>query len=61
MENRQQGQNEVDLPMTRVDIADYLGLSIETVSRMLTRLKSLSAISFLTSRRVILRDLSALS
>jgi CRP-like cAMP-binding protein len=46
--------------MTRVDIADYLGLSIETVSRMLTRLKSLSAISFLTSRRVILRDLSAL-
>src|SRR5450759_350112 len=60
MKNRQQGQNEVDLPMTRVDIADYLGLSIETVSRMLTRLKSLSAISFLTSRRVILRDLSAL-
>jgi CRP/FNR family nitrogen fixation transcriptional regulator len=58
MKNRTQGQNEVDLPMTRLDIADYLGLSIETVSRVLTRLKGASAISFLTSRRVILRDLS---
>jgi CRP/FNR family nitrogen fixation transcriptional regulator len=61
MKNRQQGQNEIDLPMTRLDIADYLGLSIETVSRVLMRLKRASAISLPTSRRVILRDLSVLN
>jgi CRP/FNR family nitrogen fixation transcriptional regulator len=61
MVSRKQGQSEVDLPMPRQDIADYLGLTIETVSRVLTRLESASAISLLNYRRIVLRDLSALN
>ena len=32
--------NEIELQMSRQDIADYLGLTIETVSRTLTRLEN---------------------
>ena len=55
IQRRNQCQSEIDLPMPRSDIADYLGLTIETVSRALTRLKNTSTISMLTHRRVILR------
>ncbi len=36
---RGENPNEIVLPMTRMDIADFLGLTIETVSRTLTKLR----------------------
>ena len=53
--------NEIDLPMSRQDIADYLGLTIETVSRTLTQLENSATIAVPTSRRIVLRNRSALS
>jgi len=51
----------VELPMSRQDIADYLGLTIETVSRTLTSLESAAAIALPSSRRIVLRNHQALS
>jgi CRP/FNR family nitrogen fixation transcriptional regulator len=42
---------EIDLPMGRQDMADYLGLTIETVSRMLTQLQSEDVVAFPSTRR----------
>jgi len=52
---------EVELPMSRQDIADYLGLTIETVSRTLTQLEKGAAIAVPTSRRIVLRNRAALT
>ena len=52
--------DEIELPMSRQDIADYLGLTIETVSRTLTQLEKAHAIAVPTSRRIVLRDRAAL-
>jgi CRP/FNR family nitrogen fixation transcriptional regulator len=51
----------LELPMSRQDIADYLGLTIETVSRTLTQLQGTAAIALPASRRVVLRNRSALN
>lgn len=50
----------IELPMSRQDIADYLGLTIETVSRTMTQLVSEQAIGLPTSRRIVLRNARAL-
>lgn len=47
---------EIELPMSRQDIADYLGLTIETVSRTLTHLEEIGAISLRSARRILLED-----
>lgn len=45
------------LPMSRRDIADYLGLTLETVSRALSRLRWAGALDFIgTQREVRLLD-----
>ncbi|MEM9880718.1 MAG: replication/maintenance protein RepL, partial [Pseudomonadota bacterium] len=49
---------DIDLPMTRQDIADFLGLTMETISRTLSRLKSEGLISQRTSHCVTINDLS---
>lgn len=41
----------VDLPMARQDIADYLGLTVETVSRTLTHLQAEGIVQFDGCRR----------
>ncbi|NZA28479.1 Crp/Fnr family transcriptional regulator [Luteimonas sp. SJ-92] len=46
--------DRVDLPMTRNDIADHLGLTIETVSRSFTRLKQDGMIEFDAPRLITL-------
>ncbi|MDG4906098.1 MULTISPECIES: helix-turn-helix domain-containing protein [unclassified Mesorhizobium] len=52
MSERQGGLRQVELPMSRVDIGDYLGLTIETVSRVFTRLKEKGVIRLLSLRSV---------
>jgi CRP-like cAMP-binding protein len=46
----------IELPMSRRDIADYLGLTHETVSRTLTELENAAAIALPTARRIVLRN-----
>lgn len=50
-----QGRRLIDLAMSRVDIADYLGLTIETVSRTLTHLERTGAIAMANVRRIELK------
>ena len=45
---RPSAEGLVGLPMTRAEIADYLGLTIETVSRVLTRLKTSGVIRLIS-------------
>jgi CRP/FNR family transcriptional regulator, nitrogen fixation regulation protein len=60
MAARSPGRDEVDLPMTRQDIGEYLGLTIETVSRTLTRMQDAALIELAASRHVLLRQRPAL-
>jgi CRP/FNR family transcriptional regulator, nitrogen fixation regulation protein len=54
------GEIAVELPMSRTDMADYLGLTIETVSRTLTQLERDGVIAMPTCRHIELRNRAAL-
>ena len=58
---RSSGDNEIELSMTRRDIADYLGLTIETVSRTISQFENNALIGIASTRRIILRDRAALT
>lgn len=51
----------LNLPLTRSDIADFLGLTTETVSRQLSRLKNEDMIRLEGGRRVIIPDLDRMT
>lgn len=51
----------IRLPMTRADIADYLGLTIETVSRSLTRFRKEGLIEIRVPGEIAIRDHRALA
>lgn len=48
------------LPMTRADIADYLGLTIETVSRQITKMKTQKVIQLHDNRDIAVLDMERL-
>ena len=60
MNQRSGSTRKLDLAMPRHDIADYLGLTLETVSRMFAELKQMGTIKLESARRVHLLDLAAL-
>lgn len=60
MSARMGGSSVIDLAMPRHDIADYLGLTLETVSRMFAELKEMGTIRLESARRVHLLDKAAL-
>ena len=44
------------LPMCRRDIGDYLGLTLETVSRALSQLSEQGVLVFSSARQIVLRN-----
>ncbi|MGI9373465.1 MAG: Crp/Fnr family transcriptional regulator [Hyphomicrobiales bacterium] len=49
-----------ELPLTRNDMADYLGLTVETVSRQITRLKSAGVVVIEDNRKISVPDVERL-
>lgn len=52
--------DRLDLPMSRQDIADHLGLTIETISRTMTALRGEGIVLIPNSNQIVLRDMAAL-
>jgi CRP/FNR family transcriptional regulator, nitrogen fixation regulation protein len=58
MDKRLEGTGMMALPMSRRDIADYLGLTLETVSRALSHLRDQGVLEFskTSQREIVLRN-----
>lgn len=54
------GEVRFVLPMSRVDIADFLGLTVETVSRQITKLRSENIIEVVVNRQILVPDIHKL-
>jgi CRP/FNR family transcriptional regulator, nitrogen fixation regulation protein len=61
MVDRRDASRALDLPMSRNDIADYLGLTVETVCRVLSAFRRDGMIDIPTPHRIELRDRPALA
>ncbi|WIV50931.1 Crp/Fnr family transcriptional regulator [Marivivens sp. LCG002] len=54
------GRIEINLPLTREAMADYLGLTLETVSRQISALKREGIITLDGKRKILVEDFEAL-
>jgi CRP/FNR family nitrogen fixation transcriptional regulator len=61
LSERRDARRSLEVPMSRYDIADYLGLRIETVCRILSAFKRDGAIAFSNPHRIELCDRDALA
>ncbi len=61
LSERREARSALDVPMSRNDIADYLGLTIETVCRVLSAFKRAGAIAISNPHRIDLCDRDALT
>lgn len=57
---RSKGSIVFDIPLTRSEIADFLGLTIETVSRQITHLRKAGLISIENNRSITVADIGKL-
>ena len=60
LRERRDAARMIEVPMSRSDIADYLGLTIETVCRVLSAFKRSGAIAMADPHTIELRECSAL-
>jgi CRP/FNR family transcriptional regulator, nitrogen fixation regulation protein len=61
MAKRAAALDAIEIPMPRQDIADYLGLTIETISRTFTQFEARGAIGLPSSRQIVLRNRKVLA
>jgi CRP/FNR family transcriptional regulator len=51
---------QFSLTLTRADLADFLGLTLETVSRQITKLKTAGVIELIDNREIVVPNIEVL-